>query len=92
MNNLLCKSHNPTRRDAAGVGRDCGEGPSFCDGKYIREWTIKDKTESVLKDGLRIKFHSLVPADIPVYGWVDDGTFGQLLEAPAATANGRTRR
>jgi len=57
--------------------------------KYINWLSIKDQAESVLDDVVRIKSHSLVPADIPVYHFIYDIKSGCLLEVPAATKAGR---
>lgn len=91
MSDLLCKSLKTTRIDAS-VWRDRGEGLSFCGGKYIHGLTLKDQAESVFEDVVRIKFHSLVPADIPVYGFVYDVIFRQVLEVLAANADGWAKR
>jgi carbonic anhydrase len=36
----------------------------------------------------RIKANSMVPADIPVYGFIYDCASGKLIEVPEATAAG----
>ncbi|WP_420841017.1 hypothetical protein [Bathymodiolus platifrons methanotrophic gill symbiont] len=38
---------------------------------------------------IRIKSHSLVPADIPVYGYIYDVKTGSLIEVPEATEAGK---
>jgi carbonic anhydrase len=76
----------------AGRWRASGEGPGRCEGKYIIWPTIKGRAESiveVLKDVVHINSHPLVPADIPVYGFIYDIESGLRLEAPAATGAGR---
>nr|WP_024297422.1 carbonic anhydrase [Methylomicrobium lacus] len=88
MSDLLSKSLKTASIDAGGWS-DCGEGPGCCEGKYINWMTIKDQMESVLEDVVRIKSHPLVPADIPVYGFIYDVKSGRLLEVPAATELGR---
>ncbi|MDY7541738.1 hypothetical protein [Cryobacterium sp. 5B3] len=45
----------------------------------------------MLEDVERIKAHPLVPAGIPVYGYIYDVTTGRLVEVPAATAAGSVR-
>jgi carbonic anhydrase len=37
----------------------------------------------------RIRAHPLVPAGIPIYGYVYEVTSGRLVEVPEATAAGR---
>ena len=39
----------------------------------------------------RIRSHPLVPARIPIYGYVYDVSSGRLVEVPEATAEGRAR-
>lgn len=88
MTGLLASSLKTASIDSSGW-HDCGEGPGCTEGKYINWLTIKDQAESVLEDVLRIKSHPLVPADIPVYGYIYDVKSGKLIEVPAATAAGR---
>jgi len=88
MSDLLSKSLKTASVDATGWHDSC-EGPGCCEGKYINWLTIKDQVESVLEDVVRIKSHPLVPADIPVYGFIYDVKSGRLLEVPAATEAGR---
>jgi carbonic anhydrase len=88
MSDLLSKSLKTASVDATDW-HDDGEGPGCCEGKYINWLTIKDQAESVLEDVARIKSHPLVPADIPVYGFIDDVKSGRLLEVSAATEAGR---
>ena len=68
---------------------DCCEGSGSAEAKYIDWLTIKDQAVSVTEDVVRIKSHSLVPADIPVYGYIYDVKSGQLIEVPEATAAGK---
>jgi carbonic anhydrase len=91
MNNLSSKSLKTASIDASGW-RDCREGRGCREGKLINWLTLKDLAERVLEDVLRIKFHSLVSADIPVYGFVYEVTFGRKLEVSAATEAGRASR
>jgi carbonic anhydrase len=88
MGDLLSKSLKTASVDATGW-HDSGEGPGCREGKYINWLTINDQAESVLEDVARIKSHPLVPADIPVYGYIYDVKSGRLLEVPAATEAGR---
>jgi carbonic anhydrase len=88
MGDLLSKSLKTASVDATGWHDSC-EGPGCCEGKYINWLTINDQAESVLEDVARIKSHPLVPADIPVYGFIYDVKSGRLLEVPAATEAGR---
>ena len=88
MTELLSKSLKTASIDSSGW-HDCGEGPGSNEGKYINWLTIKDQAVSVTEDVVRIKSHPLVPADIPVYGFIYDVKSGQLIEVPAATEAGR---
>ncbi|MCQ8103610.1 carbonic anhydrase [Methylomonas sp. SURF-2] len=88
MSDLLSKSLKTASVDSSGW-HDCGEGPGCTDGKFINWLTIKNQAESVTEDVARIKSHPLVPANIPVYGFIYDVKTGQLIEVPAATAAGR---
>lgn len=88
MGDLLSKSLKTASIDASGW-HDCCEGPGCAEGKYINWLTIKTQEESVLEDVLRIRNHPLVPAEIPIYGYVYDVYSGKLVEVPAATAAGK---
>ncbi len=88
MSDLLASSLKTASVDATGW-HDGGEGPGSTDGKYINWLTIKNQAESVLEDVKRIKASSLVPSDIPVYGYVYDVKTGRLIEVPEATAAGQ---
>lgn len=68
---------------------DIGKGPGSAEAKYIDWLTIKDQAESVTEDVIRIKAHALVPAGIPVYGYIYDVATGRLIEVPAATEAGK---
>jgi carbonic anhydrase len=46
----------------------------------------------VLQDIRRIREHPLVPAGIPIYGYVYDVHSGRLEEVKEATAAGRARK
>lgn len=59
--------------------------------KHISFLTISNQAESILEDVKRIKNHPLVPAYIPVYGYIYDVKTGKLIEIPEATKAGRAR-
>jgi carbonic anhydrase len=67
---------------------DVGEGPGSSEGDFIDWLTIADTTQSVVDDVARIRSHPLVPASIPIYGYVYDVRSGRLIEVEAATAAG----
>ena len=68
---------------------DVGTGPGSTEGRYIDWLTISDNAQSVAEDVERIRRHPLVPASIPIYGYLYEVTSGRLVEVPAATAAGR---
>lgn len=88
MRDLLSSSLKTASVDAHGW-HDSGAGPGSAEGKYIDWLTISDNAESVVEDVMRIKQHPLVPADIPVYGYIYDCKTGKLVEVPEATEAGR---
>jgi carbonic anhydrase len=88
MSDLLASSLKTSSVDATGW-HDNNAGPGSTDGKYINWLTIKNQAESVLEDVKRIKASSLVPSDIPVYGYVYDVKTGNLIEVPEATEAGK---
>ncbi|GAB11570.1 hypothetical protein GOARA_078_00190 [Gordonia araii NBRC 100433] len=68
---------------------DVGTGPGSREGDYIDWLTIADQAVSVTEDVRRIKSHPLVPAGIPVHGYIYDVKTGRLVEVPTATEAGR---
>jgi len=90
MTDLLSQSLKTASLDAAGW-RDIGEGPGSDEGKYINWLTIPDNAKSVVEDVTRVRRHPLVPADIPIYGYIYDCKTGRLVEIPEATAVGAAR-
>jgi carbonic anhydrase len=70
---------------------DVGTGPGSAEAKYIDWLTISEQAQSVTEDVQRIKNHPLVPAGIPVYGYIYDVTTGRLVEVPSATAAGAAK-
>lgn len=59
------------------------------EGRNIDWLTFTDAAEAVAEDVTRIRNHPLVPADIPVYGYVYDVSTGRLEEVPEATNAGK---
>jgi carbonic anhydrase len=68
---------------------DVGAGPGSTEAKYIDWLTISDSDQSVVEDVSRIRAHPLVPADIPIYGYIYDVTTGRLNEVVEASGVGR---
>ncbi len=88
MRGLLASSLETATVDADGLeGRRQGAG--FAAGNFISWLTIKDLAGSVVEDVERIRKHPLVPANIPIYGYIYDVKSGRLIEVPEATAAGK---
>ena len=68
---------------------DVGTGGGSTEGAYIDWLTIKDALGSVVDDVTRIRNHPLVPASIPIYGYIYDVRSGQLIEVEQATTAGQ---
>jgi carbonic anhydrase len=68
---------------------DVGDGPGHVEGRYIDWLTIDDNPSSVTSDVRRIRSHPLVPASIPIYGYIYDVLTGKLVVVPSATEAGR---
>ncbi|MDH5392393.1 MAG: carbonic anhydrase [Gammaproteobacteria bacterium] len=88
MSELLSGSLKTSSVDASGW-HDSNAGGGTTDGKYINWLTISDNAKSVVEDVVRIKSNSMVPAEIPVYGYIYDCKTGELVEIPEATAAGK---
>jgi carbonic anhydrase len=70
--------------------KDVGKGPGSAEGDFIDWLTIKDQAESVTADVARIRAHPLVPAGVPIYGYIYDVKSGRLIEVSQATEAGKT--
>ena len=88
MRGLLAKSLKTASIDASGW-HDTGRGPGSKEAAFIDWLTIGDQAESVCADVQRIRTHPLVPADIPIYGYIYDVKTGRLMVVPEATRIGR---
>ena len=88
MGGLLAQS-----LDTAALGPDgfydVGAGPGSREGYNIDWLTISDRNQSVVDDVRKIRNHPLVPAGIPIYGFLYDVKTGRLLEIAEATEAGR---
>lgn len=91
MRGLLSQSLETASIDASGW-HDSGHGPGSHAGEYVDWLTVRDQAQSVAADVERIRSHPLVPAEIPIYGFIYDVKSGRLVEVPAATAIGAARR
>ena len=87
MRDLLSKSLE-TAVIQNGQWRDIGSSSGSRAGDYLEWLTIKDLSDSVVADVTRIRTHPLVPAGIPVYGYIYNVSSGKLVEVPEATRAG----
>ena len=67
---------------------DVGEGPGSDAAQHIDFLTIADQQGAVTEDVERIRNHPLVPARIPIYGYIYDVKTGRLVEVEQATKAG----
>ena len=88
MSELLSGSLKTASVDATGW-HDSNAGDGTTDGKFINWLTISDNAKSVVEDVQRIRSNSMVPSDIPIYGYIYDCKTGELIEIPEATAAGK---
>jgi carbonic anhydrase len=87
MRGLLANSLETAALGADGF-YDVGPGPGSAEAKYIDWLTISDNAQSVTEDVSRIRSHPLVPASIPIYGYLYDVGTGRLVEVPEARKAG----
>ncbi len=87
MGELLASSLETAELRADGF-HDVGTGPGSAEGRYVKWLTIADRQGSVVEDVRRIREHPLVPAGIPIYGYLYDVRSGRLIEVPEATTVG----
>lgn len=82
MGDLLASSLE-TATIENGKFKDIGTGPGSEAGRQVAWLTFPDLDESVREDVVRIREHPLVPATIPVRGFVYDVRTGALREVVA---------
>lgn len=68
---------------------DVGSRPGSSEAQFIDWLTISDQSKSICEDVKRVRFHPLVPRDIPIYGYLYDVKTGNLIEIPKATEIGK---
>jgi len=88
MARLLQGSLKPATVDASGW-HDSEAGGGTDEGRIVNWLTFSDNAISVLEDVRHIRTNPMVPADIPIYGYIYDCKTGALQEVPAATKAGR---
>jgi carbonic anhydrase len=91
MQSLLEESLDTAELGATGW-RDVGKTPGSTEGEFIDWLTIDDQERSVLRDVRRLREHPLVPAYIPIHGYIYDVATGMLREVGAATRTGAQQR
>jgi carbonic anhydrase len=89
IRDLLRHSLKTASVNAKGEWEDSKTGGGSSAGDFIPFLPFSDNAASVLEDVERIRKHPLVPAAIPIYGYIYDVSNGKLLEVPAATTAGR---
>src|SRR5580704_6857404 len=60
-------------------------------GHFIKWHTFSHNESSVIQDVKRIREHPLVPADVPIYGYIYDVRTGRINEVKAATEAGKAK-
>ena len=90
IRSLLANSLGTAALTAEGF-KDVGKGPGSRAAQFIEFLTITDQKQAVIDDVERIRNHPLVPASIPVYGYVYDVKTGKLIEIEEATRIGAAR-
>jgi carbonic anhydrase len=88
MGDLLSGSLETASVDESGW-HDSNSGGGTTDGKFVEWLTISDQAKSVYSDVERIRNNSMVPSDIPIYGYIYDCKSGKLVEGPEATQAGK---
>ena len=87
MGDLLASSLDTASIDENGW-HDTGTTPGSNDGKFVNWLTFKDNAKAVTEDVERIRSSSLVPAYIPIYGYIYDCKTGRLIEVTEASELG----
>lgn len=87
MRGLLASSLETAQLGPDGF-TDVGSGPGSSEAAYVDWLTIADREGAVVDDVVRIRNHPLVPARIPIHGFVYDVRSGRLIEVAEATRAG----
>ncbi|MCS5693757.1 carbonic anhydrase [Cyanobium sp. FGCU-6] len=90
MRSLLASSLETAVLGADGF-EDVGKGPGSKAGAFVNWLTISDLRQSVIDDVRRIREHPLVPARIPIHGFIYEVETGKLLEIEEASIIGAAR-
>ena len=90
MEGLLASSLNTATPGPDGWTDPGGDDGSDA-GKDIDWLTFKDAADAVIEDVKRVREHPLIPARIPIYGFMYDVDTGRLTEIKAASEIGQAR-
>lgn len=90
MENLLASSLNTASPGENGWTDPGGDDGSDA-GRDVDWLTFNDAADAVVDDVRRIREHPLVPARIPIYGFMYDVHTGKLTEIDAASEIGKAR-
>ncbi len=88
MRNLLASSLDTSALTPQGW-QDHGRSAGSHEGQFVSWLTIVDQRASVTEDVRRIRNHPLVPARIPIHGYIYDCKTGRLNEVEEASLIGR---
>lgn len=88
IKDLLASSLETAQLDEAGW-KDVGKGPGSRAAQFIDFLPFNDLQQSVVDDVERIRNHPLVPAAIPIYGYIYDVRSGRLIEVEEASHIGK---
>ena len=90
MGDLLASSLETAALTADGF-KDVGSGPGSTEGRFVKWLAVADRQGAVVDDVVRVRNHPLVPAGIPIHGFLYDVRTGRLVEVPEATKAGAAR-
>jgi carbonic anhydrase len=62
--------------------------PSAREGGQVHKLALRDQEQSVAADVARIRNHPLVPADVPIYGYIYHVETGRFVAVPNASESG----
>ncbi len=85
---LLAESLETAVADENGW-RNVASGGGSRAGEYMNWLTFTSQTQCLVDDVTRLRTHPLVPANLPIYGYIYDVSSGALIESPEATAAGK---
>jgi carbonic anhydrase len=58
--------------------------PTAGEGGHVHKLALRDQEQSVAADVARVRNHPLVPADVPIYGYIYDVDTGRFIEVAAS--------